>query len=342
METSSSFAKAAAIAGALAGASWAVAKYAKKPPSARSILRGKIVLITGARGLGLALARELGGRGARIALCARNEHELQRACESLHHEQIEASPFAADISAASEIPPLVNRVVSHLGRIDVLVNNAGEIRVGPYDAFTHADFEHAMNLMFWAAVNLTFEVLPHVRQRAGQIVNITSVGGRVAVPHLLPYSCAKFALVGFSTGLSAELRPQGVHVLTVVPGLMRTGAHLHARFTGKARDEFAWFGVLGNLPGFSVAATYAARSIAKAMEKRRYVRTISMPAKILIACEALAPETTRSMLAGVNRLLPNAHESHGMREGDALNSTFGKLFQTVTVLGRQAAHNLNQ
>jgi short-subunit dehydrogenase len=340
VETSSSFAKAAAIAGAVAGATWAVAKYVKKP--SRSTVTGKVVLITGARGLGLAIARELGRRGARIALCARKEDELHRACESLQREQIEASPFPADISIRSEIPTLVNRVVNQLGSIDVLVNNAGEIRVGPYDTFTHDDFERAMNLMFWAAVNLTFEVLPYVKQHAGHIVNITSVGGRVAVPHLLPYSCAKFALVGFSTGLSAELRSEGVHVLTVVPGLMRTGSHLHAQFTGKARDEFAWFGMLGNLPGFSVAAGYAARAIAEAIEKRQYVRTISLPAKILIASEALLPHTTHSMLAGVNRLLPNANESQSVREGNALSSTFGKLFQTLTTLGRKAAHDLNQ
>jgi short-subunit dehydrogenase len=331
-----------AKASVVAGAAFAALKLARRTPPARSDIRGKSVLITGSRGLGLAIAQELGRRGARIALCARNEAELQQACALLAREGIDASPFPADVSVPSEIAPLVHRVVSKHGGIDVLVNNAGEIGVGPFDAFTHADFEHAMNLMFWAPVNLTLEALPHVRARAGHIVNITSVGGRVAVPHLLPYSCAKFALVGFSTGLSSELRSQGVHVLTVVPGLMRTGSHLHAQFTGKAREEFAWFGLLGNLPGFTVAASYAAHSIAKAIERRRYVCTISLPAKVLIACEALLPETTRTVLAGINRLLPQADGSQRAREGAALNATFGRLFQSLTILGRHAARELNQ
>ncbi len=76
------------------------------------------------------------------------------------------------------------------------MNNAGHINVGPVDSFDHSDFEDAMNVMFWAPVNLSFAVLPHMRERgSGHIVNITSVGGRVSIPHLLPYSCAKFALL---------------------------------------------------------------------------------------------------------------------------------------------------
>lgn len=307
-------------------------------------MHGKIVLITGSRGLGLAIARELGRRGARVALCARNEKELKEACELLGHEQIEAAGFPADISKPSEIAPLVNSVIHRFGCLDILVNNAGEIRVGPFDNFKRDDFEHAMDLMFWAAVNLTFEALPHMKQQgSGDIVNITSVGGRISIPHLLPYSCAKFALVGFSTGLSAELRSQNIHVLTVVPGLMRTGSYLHAQFKGQARNEFAWFGLLGNLPGFSVAADYAARAIANAIEKQRYVCTVSLPAKVLVACEAVIPETTRSLLAAINRfLLPKSDSSTQLRAGSALNPRLGNMFQALTLLGRRAAQRLNQ
>jgi NAD(P)-dependent dehydrogenase (short-subunit alcohol dehydrogenase family) len=332
-----------AKAALVAGAGFTALKLARRAASARFHMRGKTVLITGSRGLGLAIAQELGRRGARIALCARNEAELQQACASLARERIEALPFPADVSAPSEIAPLVSRVVSKLGGIDVLVNNAGEIRVGPYQTFTPADYEHAMNLMFWAAVNLTFQALPHIKARRGQIVNITSVGGRVSIPHLLPYSCAKFALVGFSTGLSAETRSEGVHVLTVVPGLMRTGSHLHAFFKGNAHNEFAWFTLLGNLPGFSVPARYAAHSIAEAMGKNRHVCTISLSAKMLIACEALLPETTRRVLSVANAtLLPQPNTSHQASEGKFLNGRFGKLFRAATVLGRRAAHDFNQ
>jgi len=324
-------------AAALFGASQLV-KYAKKID-----LRGKTVLITGSRGLGLALAYELGQRGARIALCARDSEELERACEGLHRKSIEAAWFACDVTHKNEIEPLVCQVIERFGKLDILVNNAGEIQVGPLDSLEHSDFERAMDLMFWAPVNLTFAVLPEMKkQGGGHIVNITSVGGRVSVPHLLPYSCAKFAFVGFSTGLSSELRGSGVDVLTAVPGLMRTGGHLHAKFKGSAQDEFAWFSLLGNLPGMSVAAGYAARCIRRALERKMRVCTISLPAKILIACEALLPDTMRTVMASTNRFLLPRSGSKQEVTGHSLEPLFRRSFQAATALGKQAADALNE
>jgi short-subunit dehydrogenase len=307
-------------------------------------LSGKTVLITGSRGLALAVAYEFGRRGSRLALCARDSEELQRACESLHRQGIKAVPFVCDVANESGIEPLVHQVVERFGTLDILVNNAGDIQVGPFDSLEHSDFEQAMNLMFWAPVNLTFAVLPEMKKRGGgHIINITSVGGRVSMPHLLPYSCAKFAFVGFSTGLSTELRASGVHVLTVVPGLMRTGSYLNAKFRGNARSEFAWFGLLGNLPGFSVAADYAARCIRRSIEKGRYVCTISLPAKVLIACEALLPDTFRAVLTSSNRfLLPKSNGAKQPAMGRSLEPELGQPFEAFTLLGKHAAQALNQ
>ena len=307
-------------------------------------LRDKIVLITGgSRGLGYALAEEFGRRGARLALCARDGGELQRAYNRLQHDGIAAVPFTADITNPAEVSSLVRQVTGHLGKIDILVNNAGHIKAGPFASFDHADFEYAMNIMFWAPVNLTFEVLPQMQARGeGHIVNITSVGGRVSVPHLLPYSCAKFAFVGFSTGLSAELERNHVRVLTVVPGLMRTGSYLNAEFTGAARDEFAWFGLLGNLPGVSVSARYAARRIRSALETQRRNCVVGLPAKLLISSEALAPETTRTILSFVNRTLLPSSTTQETHRGESLNQSLGKLFQALTILGKKAALTFNE
>jgi NAD(P)-dependent dehydrogenase (short-subunit alcohol dehydrogenase family) len=327
---------------AAAGVIFAAAKLAGRRE--RLNLWGKVVLITGSRGLGLALAQELGRQGARIALCARDTEELRRACDMLGRELIEAAPFPADITNEAAIEPLVESVVRRFGRIDILVNNAGAITIGPLDSFTREDFEYAMNLMFWAGVNLSFAVLPHMRERrAGTIVNITSVGGRVSIPHLLPYSCAKFAFVGFSTGLATEVHSEGVRVLTVVPGLMRTGSYLNVAFKGHSQREFAWFALSGNLPGLSVAAGYAAKKIRRAIEEQRYTCTISLPAKIAVACDALLPETTRAILERVNRwILPAKSESSEIRAGAELNRSFGKVFQALTGLGRGAAQHLNE
>lgn len=332
--------KAALTAGTVIVAKKLFSLTRNKPPVE---LSGKVVLITGgSRGLGFALAQELGRHGARLALCARDQSELEEACKRLEGEQIEAVPFACDVTKQSEIDALVASVIERFGRIDIVVNDAGFIKVGPYNSFEHADYEHAMELMFWAPVNLTLAVLPQMeRQGSGHIVNVTSVGGRVSVPHLLPYSCAKFALVGFSTGLSAEVKSKGVDVLTVVPGLMRTGSYLNAQFSGDASQEFGWFGLLGNLPGFSVAADYAAACIRRAIETRQHNCTISLPAKFLIASEALLPEATRTICSVINELLPHASAADNI-QGKRLEPQFGKIFEALTTLGKRAALHLNE
>ncbi|HEX7359952.1 MAG TPA: SDR family oxidoreductase [Bryobacteraceae bacterium] len=327
-----------------AGAIVAGTVFARRAARAPLALAGKTVLITGgSRGLGLSLAYELGRCGCRIAICARDAAELEAAQAQLAEQNIEAAVFPADIANPEEARALVERAIEHFGRLDILVNNAGSIKVAPFEALEHSDFEEAMNLMFWAPVNLSLAVLPHMRREdGGTIVNIASVGGRVSVPHLLPYCCAKFALTAFSTGLGAELRAP-LHMLTVVPGLMRTGSYLNAKFRGQAEQEFAWFSLLGNLPAFSVSADHAARTIREAMEHRKYTCTISLPANLLIRSEAVFPETTRIALAATSDwLLPDAHGQTKVVPGKFMVADFGRIFQAFTSLGRQAAENLNE
>lgn len=328
------------------GAAYAIKTLASRGPAAKDPAKwhGKTVLITGgSRGLGLALAYEFGARGCRLALNARDEQELNEACRRLHERGVEAVPFVADISRSDETAPLIARVIEHFGKLDVLVNNAGEIQVAPLEGLTHEHFESAMNLMFWAPVNLSLAALPHMSQnRSGQIVNITSIGGLVSVPHLLPYSCAKFACVGFSTGLAAEVRSRGIHVLTVAPGLMRTGSYLNAKFGGKAKAEFAWFSLSGNLPGLSIAAETAAKTVLVALEKKQFQCTISLPAKLLAAAASLLPDTTRLLMSYVNAILPNASQPTPLVPGKQLNATMNTVFQAFTTLGKGAARRFNE
>lgn len=316
---------------------------AKNSRRARLDFRDAVVLITGgSRGLGLTMAKDFGSRGARLALCARDTAELEEARNMLEKEGITANVFVCDITKKSEIDSLVEQVVAHFGRIDVLVNNAGLIKVTPLENLEVSDFDDAMNLMFWAPFHLTMAVLPHMRKLgSGNIINIASIGGRVSVPHLLPYCCAKFALVGFSNGLAAELQRHNINVLTVCPGLMRTGSYLHAEFKGKVENEFGWFSLLGNLPGFSVAAEYAARQIREAAEARQHNCTISLPAKILVGAEALMPELTYAVMGVVSSILPGPGTDSSV-PGESINSKFGGAFQALTALGRQAARRWNQ
>jgi short-subunit dehydrogenase len=334
-----------AAAGLSAAAFFAASKLSsaiRRPPV---VLRGKVALITGgSRGLGLALAEDLGAQGCRLALCARDQAELDRAMARLRTNGFDAAAFPCDITEESALDQLLAKVIAHFGHLDILVNDAGLIKVSPLADLQHADFEEAMNLMFWAPVNLTLKVLPYFQSHGGgHIVNITSVGGRVAVPHLLPYCCAKFALVGFSTGLSAELDSNHIHVLTVTPGLMRTGSYLQAQFKGDREKEFAWFSLLGNLPGITVSAQDAARSIRQALRRREHLCTISLPAKLLIYSETLLPEATRTLMQIVStQFLPGAAGRTNSTAGKALKNRFGGLFQALTSLGRTAARSFNE
>lgn len=312
----------------------------------RISLGDKVVLITGgSRGLGFALAREFAHRGARIAICARDPEELRRAAADLNKTEVEVMAVPCDISRREQVEAMVSQVMRRFGRIDVLVNNAGVIQVGPVETMTEADYEHALETMFWGVLHPTMAVLPHMRQRrSGRIVNVTSIGGKVSVPHLLPYGCAKFAAVGFSEGLHAEVARHGIRVVTVVPGLMRTGSYLNAQFKGAEEGEYVWFSLGATLPGVSLGAERAARQIVRAAEYGDAEVILSLPAKILARFHGLLPGVTADLLAVVNRFLPKA-------EGRELKATRGmeidkrlasKVRKVVTGLGQSAAERFHE
>lgn len=213
-------------------------------------LSGKTVLITGgSRGLGLVMARELLREGARLAICARDEAELERARTDLVRRGADVLALPCDVTNQEQVNEMVRVVRDRFGQIDVLINNAGAIAVGPMEVMTLEDYEAAMKIHFWAPLYTTLAVLPEMRQRhEGRIVNISSIGGKISTPHLLPYSASKFALTGFSEGLRAELASYGIVVTTICPGLMRTGSPYNAIFKGQHRAEYTWFSLSDSLP----------------------------------------------------------------------------------------------
>jgi NAD(P)-dependent dehydrogenase (short-subunit alcohol dehydrogenase family) len=269
-------------------------------------VRDKVIVVTGgSRGLGLVLARQLVARGAKVAICARDSDELGRAHADLIARGGMAIAVPCDLTDRVQIATFIEQVVQQLGPIDVLINNAGVIQVGPMELMTIGDFEQAMRTHFWAPLQLAMAVLPEMRaRREGRIVNITSIGGKVAVPHLLPYTASKFALVGLSEGMRAELAKDNVHVTTVVPGLMRTGSPLNAIFKGRHRAEYTWFTVGDSLPVTSMAVERAAAQTIDAMCRGDAEVVLSIQAKLVAKLGALAPNLVQGALALVNRLLP--------------------------------------
>lgn len=237
----------------LSAASFALMHRQRKADTARN-LSGKVVLITGgSRGLGFALATELASHGARLILAARDIAELERAKARLIETGyiVPGDVFikGVDVSNAESARTLVEAGTAYFGQIDVLLNNAGIILVGPVESQTLQSFQEAMNVNFYGALHTTLAVLPQMLARGdGAIVNIASIGGKVAFPHLLPYVASKFALTGWSQGLRAELGSKGIRVTTVTPGIMRTGSHIQARYTGNTQEEYRWFAAAASFP----------------------------------------------------------------------------------------------
>jgi short-subunit dehydrogenase len=329
----------------MVGAGAAVAMLVRRQFRPRS-LRGQVVLITGAsRGLGLALAEAFDRRGARLAIVARDPWELERARtlvvqrDAAHEEDVLVIP--ADLRNREEAEQAVARATEHFGRIDVLVNNAGVITVGPVENQSAQDFHDVMEANFFTGVHCALAVAPQMlARRSGTIVNIASIGGKVAVPHMLPYTASKFAVVGFSEGLHAELRAKGVHVLTVCPGLMRTGSHVSAHFSGDREREYRWFSVAANLPGLSTSAASAARRIVRAVQCRETEIAITPQAVIASRLAHLAPEIVVRAMSMVNRLLPSAAPAgNGQQRGADVRD--GEVQQARTI-GEAAARRYNQ
>jgi short-subunit dehydrogenase len=306
-------------------------------------LKDKTVLITGgSRGLGLVMAREFAREGARLAICARDEQELEQARIDLEEFGAEVFPVQCDITNKQDVTEMVGAVNSQFGNIDVLVNNAGVIQVGPLEVMTYEDFELAMKAHFWGPLNTIMAVLPSMRQRkSGRIVNITSIGGKVSVPHLVPYSASKFALVGLSKGLRAELRKDGIVVTTICPGLMRTGSPRNADFKGQHRLEYAWFSISDALPLLTVSAENAARQIVRACKQGRTELVISVPAKVAVLFESLFPEAMYEILAAVNQFLPEAG-GVGTQRVKGRDSTSSWSPSWLTTLNEEAAVRNNE
>ncbi len=306
-------------------------------------LNGKTVLITGgSRGLGLVLARKILQEGARVAICARDASELERARVDLEKYGKEVLAIPCDVTDEFEVKQMIRIVRDRFGEIDVLINNAGIIQVGPMEEMTLDDYEEAIKTHFWGPLYTTTAVLPQMRQRReGRIVNISSIGGKVSVPHLLPYSASKFALVGLSEGMRAELAKDGITVTTVCPGLMRTGSQYNAFFKGKHREEYAWFSISDSLPILSMSAESAASQIISACKRGDAEVVLSITAQIGDKFHALFPGLTSEILSWVNRLLP---EPDGIGSDRALgkDSQSSASPSALTSLSNKAAQRNNQ
>src|SRR5438309_3876137 len=298
------------FAGALLFVAWIIARFIR---TARYPLYDKVVLVTGgSRGLGLVLARHICARGGNVAIIDSDPDELVRAKADLVPRGGKVLTIECDLLDAGQIQSAVRQIIDRFGKIDILINNAGIIEVGPIEHMTPEDFERAMRLHFWAPYDLVSQIVPEMRLwGGGRIVNISSIGGKVALPHFAPYSASKFALTGFSDAIRAELARDNIHVTTVAPGLMRTGSHVNAKFKGKHDAEFAWFSAGAGAPLISMDADRAARKIIAACRRGQPSLTLTFGARGAIAGNALFPNLTGYAMKIVNRFLPDVADESG-------------------------------
>ena len=304
---------------------------------------GRSVLITGgSRGLGLVMARQLAAQGARLTLVARDGEELARALAELPGQH---ATVVADVRAPADAERAIAEAVARYGGIDVLINNAGIIQVGPADHMQVADYEDAMRTHFWGPLHTILAALPHMRrQGAGRIVNISSIGGRISVPHLLPYSASKFALAGLSEGLRTELAKDNIAVTSVYPGLMRTGSPVNAMFKGQRPQEYAWFAIADSLPLSTISAERAARQIIGACRYGDAELVITVQAKLAILARTVAPELFADTMTAINSLLPGpaAHGGDENRPGREAESDVAGPTSFLTATSYNAAARNNE
>jgi len=269
-------------------------------------LKGKVVLVTGgSRGLGLVLAKHLAAKGAKLAICARTPEQLGQAHIELENMGAEVMSMTVDVTDQRQVQAMIIDILEHYGKLDVLINNAGLIQVGPQENMGINEYEQAMKTNFWSALYTMLAVIPYFKeQRGGRIVNVTSIGGKIAVPHLLPYTASKFALVGLSEGMHAELKKDNILVTTVVPNLMRTGSPRNATVKGDHEAEYAWF-KLADSSALSQSAETAAKEIIVAIEQGESEAILSATAKVATILQGFAPGWMNVLMSLANKILPS-------------------------------------
>jgi NAD(P)-dependent dehydrogenase (short-subunit alcohol dehydrogenase family) len=288
-------------------------------------LENQVVLVTGgSRGLGLVLCRQLAALGARLAICARTTDQLTNAVQEIRDSGSEIIGITADLREISQAQKTVGEVIAHYGRLDVLINNAGIVQVGPVETMTIEDFEDAMQTNFWASLYTIYAALPQFRsQREGRIVNISSIGGKIAVPHLLPYTASKFALTGLSEGLHAELKKDNIHVTTVVPHLMRTGSPRNITVKGNHEAEYAWFKISDSAPLLAQDVERSARKIIRAIQYGEGETILAFTAKLATVAKGIAPSWVSGFLSMADRFLPD-NKAGGLRKKKGFEAESGR------------------
>lgn len=303
-------------------------------------LRGKVAVVCGgSRGLGRSVARELLLQGASVAICGRDPRSLEETRAWLEAFGGPVLAKVCDLQSEAQTLSFLESVTEELGPIDVVVANAATILVAPLETLTPFDFDKAHREIFGAAMHPALLALPDMRaRRSGTLVFISSIGGKVGVPHLAPYSAAKFAVTGFAEAVGAEVAKDRVRVLTVFPGLMRTGSHLHATFQGQPERELSWFAAAAITPLLSIDADRAAQRVVRAIVDGRSRLSFTPAAHLATFVHDLLPGVWSVLAATAARLLPRAPTaSDAALQREGIELLRGSSSSLLRVIGARSA-----
>jgi NADP-dependent 3-hydroxy acid dehydrogenase YdfG len=227
-------------------------------------LSSRVVLITGASaGIGAATARELARAGCRLALAARRKDRLEELARELKlRHDTDALIQVVDVQQPKQVGAMVETAARHFGHLDVLINNAGVLRMAPLVQMPDKDMADLMDINFWPVIHATRAVVPIMAAHGGgHIINVASGVSRRGLPYMTVYSATKWALAGLTEGLRLELAPKNIRLTTVYPGVIDTDmprtvdrSRLPAEYPDHARSR--------------VPVERVARAIARAVRKQ--------------------------------------------------------------------------
>jgi short-subunit dehydrogenase len=252
--------------------------------------RGRVGIVTGASsGIGAQLARDLAARGMRVALVARRRDRLDALATEIRAGGGDAAVHACDVGERAQVEAAVRAIAERDGRLDLLVNNAGYGRHVLFKDHDVADIERMFRTNVLGTVYATKAALPSMRARGeGWIVNVSSVAGKLGQPDEAVYSATKFAVAGLSEGLSYELAPLGIHVMTVYPALVRTEMFTPDVVARMPRTGLRFL----EPPEFS-------RRVLRALERGRHEVTVPGYVGVAYAIRMLLPALHRRMTARI-------------------------------------------
>lgn len=197
------------------------------------------VLVTGAsEGIGKATALLFAHKGYNLVLAARRAEPLETVVQKVEQLDCSALGIPADVREPEQVKALVQKALDRYGSVDVLINNAGIYVSGPVEEFSLEDWHQTVDTNFWGYVHTIQALLPYFLARgSGTIVNLSSIGGKVALPYVTPYCASKFAVTGLTKSLHAELSPRGIQVCGIYPNLIKSNFSERAIFRGRNAQD---------------------------------------------------------------------------------------------------------